>query len=61
MEHEAEVVLSTPAGKKTMAKTSGTPAKPSTSSQPTPGATADSDDEGDEEIVDLKAMQAFAR
>jgi hypothetical protein len=61
MEHEVEAVLSTPVGKKTMAKTSGTPAKPSTSSQPIPGAAADSDDEGDEEIVDLRAMQAFAR
>jgi len=61
MDAGPEAILSTPSGKKTMAKTSGTPAKPSASSQPMPGTTADSDDEGDEEIVDLKAMQAFAR
>jgi hypothetical protein len=59
MDDEPKAGLSTPAGKKPTTKTSGTPKI--SSSQPMPGGVADSDDEGDEEIVDLKAMQAFAR
>lgn len=55
---------STPAGRKTATTNKAGPSTPNAKSTPGTNAAAgpgDSDDEGDEEMVDLNAMKAFAK
>jgi hypothetical protein len=55
---------STPAGRKTTAVNKPGPSTPNAKSTPgtnTAAGPGDSDDEGDEEMVDLNAMKAFAK